>query len=59
MGDGMNAAQLDRFNRFFDNHYSGILAEVALARQQRAVARVVIGTSALVAIGAEVFVAHR
>ena len=130
----MNAAQLDRFNRFFDDHYQGILAEVAesdpsgsvprtrsgfasayrfwakveddgdpvgwvhrviaedrrnprhaagrnqidepghpasveasterrrivgLARRQRAVARVVLGTSALVAIGAELFVAHR
>lgn len=32
---------------------------VALARRQRAVASVVIGTSALVAIGAEMFVAHR
>lgn len=32
---------------------------VALARRQRAVARVVLGASALVAIGAELFVAHR
>jgi len=128
----MNAAQLDRFNRFFDDHYQGILAEVtesdpsgavrrtrsgfasayrfwskveddgdpvrwvhrviaddrrhprhtagrdpvddpghpveasnerrrivALARRQRAVATVVLGTSALVFIGAELFVAHR
>jgi hypothetical protein len=130
----MNAAQLDRFNRFFDDHYRAILAEVAerdpsgavrrtrsgfasayrfwskveddrdpvgwvrrviaddrrktrhaagrdpvdgpghrasveagterrrivaLARRQRAVARVVIGTSAVVALGAELFVAHR
>ena len=32
---------------------------VALARRQRAVARVVIGLSALVALGGELFVAHR
>lgn len=130
----MNAAQLARFDRFFDDHYPEILAEVterdpsgavhrtrsgfasayrfwskveadgdpvgwihrviaedrrstrhgagrepggepgprvivsssverhrvvALARRQRAVARVVLGTSALAAIGAELFVAHR
>ena len=134
MGDGMNAAQLDRFNRFFDDYYQGILAEVAerdpsgsvrrtrsgfasayrfwskveddgdpvgwvhrviaedrrnprhaagrdpvdgpgdrpsaeasterrrivaLARRPRAVATVVIGSSALVFLGAELFVAHR
>jgi hypothetical protein len=134
MGDGMNTAQLDRFNRFFDDHYPTILAEVAesdpsgavrrtrsgfasayrfwskveadgdpvgwvhrviaedrrnprhaagrdpvdeagdrasveasmerrrivaLARRQRAVARVVLGTSAFVALGAKLFVAHR
>ena len=134
MGDGMNAARLARFDRFFDDHFPGILAEVAesdpsgavrrtrsgfasayrfwgkveddgdpvgwvhrviaedrrntrhaagrdpvdepghrasvepsterrrivsLARRQRAVARVVIGTSALVALGAELFVARR
>ena len=130
----MNAAQLARFDRFFDDHYPEILAEVTerdpsgavhrtrsgfasayrfwskveadgdpvgwiqrviaddrrstrhgavgepgdepgprvivgssverhrvveLARRQRAVARVVLGTSALAAIGAELFVAHR
>lgn len=130
----MNAAQLDRFNRFFDDHYPRVLAEVAerdpsgsvrrtrsgfasayrfwakveddgdpvgwvhrviaderrnnrhaagrhpvdepgdrahaeasterrrivaLARRQRAVATVVLGASALVFIGAELFVAHR
>lgn len=133
MGDRVNTAQLDRFDRFFDGHYQAMVAEiadsdpsgavrrtragfasayrfwgkveddgdpvgwvrrviaedrhttrgagpgsahepgtpasvdpsaerhrvVALARRQRAVARVVIGTSALVAIGAELFVAHR
>ena len=134
MGDGMNAAQLDRFNRFFDDHHPAILAElaesdpqgavrrtragfasayrfwskveddgdpvgwvhrviaddrrntrhaagrdpvdgpghrapveasterrriVALARRQRAIATVVVGTSALVALGAELFVVHR
>ena len=134
MGNGMNAARLDRFDRFFDEHYQRILAEVAesdpcgavrrtrlgfasayrfwskveddgdpvgwvhrviaadrrdprheagrdpvdepghrasvessmerrrivaLARRQRAVAHVVIGTGALVAIGAELFAAHR
>lgn len=134
MGDGMNAAQIARFNAFFDEHYTGMLAEVAnsdpsgalrrtragfasayrfwgkveddgdpvgwvrrviaddwrntrhaagrdpvddpgdralveasterhrivaLARRQRAVATVVLGTSALVAIGAELLVAHR
>ena len=32
---------------------------VALARRQGAVARVVIGASALVGVGAELFVAHR
>ena len=32
---------------------------VALARRQRAVARVIIGTSALLALGGELFVAHR
>lgn len=32
---------------------------VALARRQRAVARVVIGTSALLALGGELVVAHR
>ena len=130
----MNAAQIDRFNGFFDDLYQAILAEVAesdpvgavrrtrsgfasayrfwskveddgdpvgwvrrviaedrrnphhatgrgpvddpgerasveasterrriiaLARRQRAVATVVIGTSALVALGAELVVAHR
>ena len=130
----MNAAQLARFDRFFDDHYPEILAEVtdrdpsgavhrtrsgfasayrfwskveadgdpvgwihrviaedrrstrrgagrepggepgprvivsssverhrvvALARRQRAVARVVLGTSALAAISAELLVAHR
>jgi hypothetical protein len=29
MGDCMNAARLDRFNRFFDDQYPAILAEVA------------------------------
>ncbi len=28
MGDSLNAAQLDRFNAFVDEHYRGILAEV-------------------------------
>ena len=130
----MNSAQLDRFNRFFDDHYPAILAEVAesdpsgsvrrtrsgfasayrfwskveddddpvgwvhrviagdrrnprhaaggdrvdeagdrpsveasterrrvieLAQRQRAVATFVIGASAFVALGAELFVAHR
>jgi hypothetical protein len=35
------------------------LRVVALARRQRAVARVVIGTSALLAVGGELFVVHR
>jgi len=130
----MNAAQLARFNAFFDEHYTGMLAEVAnsdpsgalrrtragfasayrfwgkveddgdpvgwvrrviaddrhntrhaagrdpvddpadralveasierrrivaLARRQRAVARVVLGTGGLVFIGAELLVAHQ
>jgi len=76
MGDGMNSAQLDRFNRFFDDHYPGSsprsrkaippvpFAERArasrpLAPRQRAVATVVVGTSALVFIGPELFVANR
>ena len=134
MGDRVNAAQLDRFDRFFDGHYQAMVAEiadsdpsgavrrtragfasayrfwgkveddgdavgwvrrvaaedrrstrrsagpepagepgnpvpvdssaerdrvVALARRQRVVASVVLGASALVAIGVELFVAHR
>lgn len=29
MGDDVNAAQIARFNAFFDEHYTGMLAEVA------------------------------
>jgi len=35
----MNAAQLDRFNRFFDDHYPAILAEVAKSDPPGAVHR--------------------
>jgi hypothetical protein len=134
MGDRVNTAQLDRFDRFFDGHYEAMVAEiadndpsgavrrtragfasayrfwgkveddgdpvgwvrrviaedrrsttrdtgpesadepgtpasvdsnaerhrvVALARRQRVVASVVLAVGTLVAIGAELFVAHR
>ena len=56
MGSRVNAAQVDRFDRFFDGHFE---AMVALARRQRVVASVVLGVGTLVAIGAELFVVHR
>ena len=61
--DIMNAAQIERFDRFFDEHCAAILTEVAEAdpsgAADRTCARAVIGTSALLALALELFVAHR